>query len=192
MVKPELPDDFDKLPEEHQVQERELLRRRLIHYHYNLSTATYNRNHHKALVYPLNPFRRRIFIHATAIWEGENIKLLYALIDLVLGWENFATDGTPCPVTFTEEEVAAAEKLYENLANAEKGERQLRGFVGYGEDTWVPATNYEAAKEFGQKLKQMTLKACAEDEETTKEAYAVIEANWPLDDMDEEELEEYK
>ena len=30
------------------------------------------------------------------------------------------------------------------------------------------------------------------DEETTKEAYAVIEANWPLDDMNEEELEEYK
>jgi hypothetical protein len=39
-------------------------------------------------------------------------------------------------------------------------------------------------------MKQRTLKACAGDEETTEEAYAVIEANWPLDDMDEEELEE--
>ncbi|KAF8884261.1 kinase-like domain-containing protein [Gymnopilus junonius] len=167
MIKPELPDDFDKLPEEDQDRERVLLRRRLFHYHYNLSTATHNRIHHKGLVYPLNPFRRRIFIHATAMWEGETIELLYALIDLVLGWEHFATDGTPCPVVAEEN-------------------------VGYGAETWVLAAHYEAAKAFGQEVKRRTLKACAEDEETTKEAYAVIEANWPLDDMDEEELEEYK
>ena len=67
MVKPRLPDDFDKLPEEKQEWERELFRRRLVHYHYNLSTAAHNRIHHKGLVYPLNPFRRRIFIHATAM-----------------------------------------------------------------------------------------------------------------------------
>ena len=192
MVKPELPDDFDKLPEEDQYRERELLHRRLVHYHYNLSTATHNRIHHKGLIYPLNPFRRRIFIHASALWEGETIELLYALVDLVLGWEDFATDGTPCPVVFTEEEIVAAESLYQALANAERGERWLRENVGYGEETWVLATHYEAAKALGQEVKRRTLEACAKDEETTKEEYAVIEANWPLDDMDEEELEEYK
>ena len=192
MVKPKPPDDFDELPEEEQEWERELLRRRLVHYHYNLSTAAHNRIHHKGLVYPLNPFRRRIFNHATAMWEGETIKLLYALIDIVSGWENFAKDGTPCPVVFTEDEKAAAEKLYQALANAEMSERWLRENVGYGEETWVPAANYEAAKGFGQEMKRRTLKACAEDAETTEERYAVIEANWPLDDMGEEELEEYK
>jgi len=54
------------------------------------------------------------------------------------------------------------------------------------------AAHYEAARASGQEVKRRTLKACAEDEEMTKEVYAVIEANWPLDDMDEEELEEYK
>lgn len=192
MVTPELPDDFDELPEEKQEWERELLRRRLVHYHYNLSTATYNRIHHKGLVYSLNPFRRRIFIHATAMWEGETIKLLYALIDMVSGWESFAKDGTPCPVVFTEDEKAAAERLYQALAIADNGERLLRENVGYGEETWVPATHYKDARAFGQEIKRRTLKACAEDKETTEEAYAVIEANWPLDDMEEEELEEYK
>ena len=118
--------------------------------------------------------------------------MLYALIDLVLGWERFATDGTPCPVVFTENEKTAAEKLYRSLGNAERSERRLRGIVGYGEETWVPAAHYEEAKAFGQEMKQMTLNACAEDEEMTKEMYAVIEMNWPLDDMDEEELEEYE
>lgn len=192
MAKPKLPDDFGELPEEKQGWERELLRRRLVHYHHNLSTATHNRIHHKGLVYPLNPFRRRIFNHATAAWEGEMIKLLYALIDMVSGWESFAKDGTPCPVVFTEDEIDAAEKLYQVLANAEIAERKLREIVGYGEETWVHAAHYEDAKAFGQEMKRRTLEACAKDAETTKEEYAAIEANWPLDDMDEEELEEYK
>lgn len=192
MAEPKLPDDFDELPEEKQEWEMELLRRRLVHYHYNLSTATHNRIHHQGLVYPLNTFRRRIFNHATAMWEGETIKLLYALIDMVSGWASFAKDGTPCPVAFTEDEKAAAEKLYRALANAEMGEKMLRDRVGYGEETWVPVAHYEEAKALGQEMKRMTLKACAEDEETTGEEYAVIESNWPLDDMDEEELEEYK
>lgn len=192
MTEPKLPNDFDSLSEEEQGSELELLRRRLVHYHYNLSTAAYNRIHHKGLVHPLNPFRRRIFNHATAPWEGETINLLYALIDMVHGWASFAKDNAPCPVEFTEDEIAAAEKLYRDLANAETGEKMLRDHVGFAEETWVPAAHYEEAKAFGQEMKWMTLEACVKDEETTKEAYAVIEANWPLDDMDEKELEEYK
>ncbi|PPQ88103.1 hypothetical protein CVT25_014400 [Psilocybe cyanescens] len=192
MAKPKLPDDFNELSEEKKEWEMELLRRRLVHYHYNLSTATHNRIHHKGLVYPLNNFRRRIFNHATAMWEGETIKLLYALIDMTLGWPSFAKDGMPCPVVFTEDEKAAAETLYQGLVNAEIGERMLRDNAGYGEETWVPVAYYEQAKAFGQEMKRRTLEACAEDEETTEEAYAVIQENWPLDDMDEEELEEYK
>ncbi|KAJ2913700.1 hypothetical protein MD484_g6711, partial [Candolleomyces efflorescens] len=192
MVEPELPDNFDTLSEEDRDWENELLRRRLVHYHYKLSTAAYNEVHHKGLVDPLNPFRRRIFIHASAIWEGETIKLLCAMIDLACNWEAFATDGTPCPVDFTEAEIEKALKLYQDLAKAERGKRQLMANVGYADETWVPVGDYEAAKAFGQELKRMTLKASAEDKETTEEEYALIEANWPLDDMDEDELNEYK
>ncbi|KJA13580.1 hypothetical protein HYPSUDRAFT_209415 [Hypholoma sublateritium FD-334 SS-4] len=192
MVEPELPGAFDQLSKEVQDWERELLRRRLVHYHYNLSTAAYNRIHHNGLVYPFNPFRRHIFNHATAAWEGETIKLRYALIDMVLGWARFAKGDAPCPVVFTEDEKAAAEKLYRALAGAEKHERMLRDYAGYAEETWVPAAHYEKAKAFSQEIKRMTLEAGAQDEEVREEAYAVIKANWPLDDMEEEELEEYK
>ncbi|KAG6855653.1 hypothetical protein H0H87_012547, partial [Tephrocybe sp. NHM501043] len=177
MVKPELPDDFNEIPEDDQDWEKELLHRRLVHYHYNLNTAAYNRIHHKGLVYPFNLFRRRIFIHASAIWEGETIKLLY---------------GTPCPVVFTENEVDAAAKLSQDLENAERGESLLKGNVSYGEETWVPPAHYEVAKAFSLEVKQKILEACAENKEIRKEEYAVIKANWPLDDMDEDELEEYK
>ena len=193
MAEPKLPDDFDKLSKEKQEWETELLRRRrLVHYYYNLSTATYNRIHHKGLVYPLNTFRRRIFNHATTMWEGETIKLLYALIDMVSSWARFAKDDAPCPIMFTEDEEDAAEKLYEALANADMSERKLRDNVGYGEETWVPVAHYEGAKAFGQELKRKTLEALAKVEEITEEVRTVIAANWPLDDMSEEELEEYK
>ncbi|KIM38483.1 hypothetical protein M413DRAFT_19995 [Hebeloma cylindrosporum] len=192
MTKPRLPDNFDELSDEEKAWEMELLRRRHVHYHYNLSTAAHNRIHHRGMVYSLNPFRRRIFNHATAAWEGETINLLYALIDMTVGWASFAKDGTPCPVVFTEEEEVAAENLYQALSNAERGESMLRDNVGYGCETWVPVAHYEDAKALGQELKRRTLEALAEDEETTKEMYAAAEANWPLDDVDEEELEEYK
>ena len=192
MAKPKLPDDFDALSEEEQGWEMELLRRRLVHYYYNLSTATYNRVHHMGLVYWLGAFCRRIFNHATAVWEGETIELLTALIEMEFAWAIFAKNGTPCPVVFTEGEIAAAEKLYQVLVNADKSERMLRDQVGYGGETWVPIAHYEKAKELGQKIKQMTLEVAAEDEETKEGTYAAIEAHWPLDDMDEEKLEEYK
>ncbi|KIY73439.1 hypothetical protein CYLTODRAFT_428523 [Cylindrobasidium torrendii FP15055 ss-10] len=191
MIAPKLPDDFDKLPGEEQEQERELLRRRLVHYHYVLSTATYNRVHHKGFVYPLNSFRRRIFIHASAIWEGETIKLLCALIDLVLGWEDIVTDGTPCPLVFTEEEIRAADKLHRALTTTEGQEMFLRYHVGYGDDTWVPTAHYETAKALGEELKRRTLEACAGVEDSDK-VYGAVQANWPLDDMDEAEFEEFK
>jgi hypothetical protein len=192
MTKPMLPDNFDELSDGEKAWEMELLRRRRVHYHYNLSTAAHNRIHHRGMVYPLNTFRRRIFSHATAMWEGETINLLYALMGMVSGWASFATDGVPCPVVFTEAEEVAAENLYQALSNAERGERILKNHVGYGDETWVPVAHYEDAKALSQEWKQRTLEALAEDEETTKEMYAAAEANWPLDDVDGGELEEYK
>ncbi|KAJ7066369.1 kinase-like domain-containing protein [Mycena amicta] len=192
LVGPKLPDGFDKLSEEEQEWEMELLRRRLVHYYYAVSTMAYNKINRDGMVYPLNTFRRRIFNCATSAWEGETINLLCALIDMVSDWESYAKNGTPCPVVFTEDETAAAEKLYEGLKNAESGERMLSDNLGYQGETWVPVANYEKAKAFAQEVKRVTLKGCAEDEEMTEEGYAAAAANWPLDDMDEAELEEYK
>ena len=115
LTKPTLSDDFDKLSQEEQRQEMELLRRRRVYYHYNVSTAAYNKVHHKGLVYPLNTFRRRIFNHATAPWEGETIKLLWSLIELMMDWESLVKDGTRYLVVFTKDEIAAANKLYRPL-----------------------------------------------------------------------------
>ena len=84
MTEPKPPDDFDELSQDEQVWEKKLLRHRLVHYDYILSTAMYNRVRHKGLVYPLGNFCCRIFNYATAPWEGETIKLQWALIEMVV------------------------------------------------------------------------------------------------------------
>jgi hypothetical protein len=93
---------------------------------------------------------------------------------------------------FTEDEKTAAERLYRALAGLQKNKRMLRDYVGYAEETWEPITHYEKAKVFCREIKQMILEAGAQGEEMTEEAYTAIGAKWPLDEMDEEELEEYK
>lgn len=177
MAEPKLPDDFDQLSKEKQEWEMELFRRRLVHYHYILSTMTYNMVHFKGLASTLNIFRRRIFNHATAVWEGETIELLYALIDMAIGWADFSKDDTPCPIAFTEDEKAAAERPYQAVVNAEVNERMPRDIVGYGGETWVPVPHYEEITALAQEVKRTTLKTCAEDEEQTEETYAEIETN---------------
>jgi hypothetical protein len=191
MTKPKLPDDFDELSQDEQRLEKNLLRRRLIHYDYVLSTAVYNRVHHKGLVYPFGNFCRRIFNYATAPWEGETIKLQLALIEMVVGWERFAKDDAPCPVVFTPDEIDAAVKLGKELEAADENERTLRNLVGYGPETWVPAAEYEKAMATGQAMKQKMLEVDSEDEMMTDEKRALIVACWPLEDMDEVEFEEY-
>ena len=97
MFEPKPPDDFDGLSQDKQIREKKFLRCRLVHYHYILSTAVYNRVRHKGLVYSLGHFCRRIFNYASAPWDEETIKLHWVVIEMVIGWDRFVKDGTPCP-----------------------------------------------------------------------------------------------
>ncbi|KAI0347277.1 hypothetical protein BDW22DRAFT_1351682, partial [Trametopsis cervina] len=58
----------------------------------------------------------------------------------------------------------------------------------------LPPLTTRNLRRWAKGIKRLTLKECTEDGETAERMYAVIEANanWPLDDTDEEELEESK
>ena len=110
---------------------------------------------------------------------------------MVVNWERFVKDGTPCPVVFKLDEIDAAIKLCQVLASTEENERMLRNHVGYGPETWIPVADYEKAMASGQEMKQKMFEVYSEDEVVTEDKRALIAASWPLDDMDEVELEEY-
>ena len=53
---------------------------------------------------------------------GATIKLQWAPIEMVVGWDHFAKDDMPCPVVITPYEIDAAVKLGEELEMADKNE----------------------------------------------------------------------
>ena len=62
---------------------------------------------------------------------------------MVVGWDRFAKDDTPCPVVITPDEIDAAVKRGKELEVADENKRMLRNYVGYGPETHVPTIQYE-------------------------------------------------
>ena len=91
----------------------------------------------------------------------------------------------------TPDEIYAANKLCQALESAEENERNLRNYVGYGPETWLSVDNYEKAMASGKEMKQKMLEEYSKDEVMTEDMLAYIAKCWPLDDMDERELDEY-
>lgn len=194
--KPVMRQDLDQLSEEDQAIERELHRRRLVHFHYYMHTGAYNQRHWKAIA-SSNPSVITTFVQSSAPWEGETIQLLNAMLGLVGEWETLSSKSSKpaaeCPVSFSEDEQATAEKLRASMDEAEMLWQCVSEFVGGClRDTWVPTSRYEEAKALAEQLKGISLDQCkSEDEETAKKMIAEIEADWPLSDRPEGETETY-
>lgn len=99
------------MDENQQNREKELYRRRLVHYHYVKNTEEYNELHCAALADPMGVLRRRLFTYASDPWEGETLALKVALIEATGNWETLTGGGLPCPVVFDAEDVRETMKL---------------------------------------------------------------------------------
>ena len=102
------------------------------------------------------------------------IKLQYALIEMVVGWDRFAKDDTPCPVVIMPDEIDAAVKLGKELEVADENKRMLRNYVGYRPETHVPTTQYEKAMASSQGMKQEMLEVYSEDKEMMDDKRSLI------------------
>ena len=180
MAQPSLPKNFDDLEKDEQGWQRELYRRRLVHYHYLMSTAAHNEVHQAALVDPLGVLRRRLFRHAGHPWEGETIALKVALIEATMGWEKLTERGAPCPVVFDAEDIRETMKLDTELRDMDEIMETGWNIVGCASEGWVPNDHYEKAMARSKELKEQALAQTMSAKERTE-----VEAHWPFDDMDE-------
>jgi hypothetical protein len=136
MTRPLLPENLDDLDEAQQSREKELYRRRLVHYHYVKNTKEYNQTHYAALTDPVGVLRRRLFYRASDMWEGETLALK-ALIEAAENWETLTGGGAPCPVVFDAEDVRETINLNEVQSGADKTLEACRTIVGFGPEGWV-------------------------------------------------------
>ena len=170
------------LPECLDDSDEDLYRRRLVHYHYVKNTEKYNEIHYGALTDPMGMLRRRLFCHASDMWDGETLMLKVALIDATENWETLTEGGSPCPIVFDAEDVRKTRELNAEQIEADEILEKVRKIVGFGPEGWVPTRCYEEAMASSKQLKEAALAGAESQEER-----AQIAAHWPLDDMDEEE-----
>jgi hypothetical protein len=155
MTRPSLPENLDELDETAQSREKELYRRRLVHYHYIKNTEECNALHYAALTDPAGVLRRRLFCHASDPWEGETLALKVALIEATENWEMLTGGSAPCPVVFDAEDVRETMELDEVQRRADENLEALGNIIGFGPEGWVPTRHYEEAMAHSKQLKHL-------------------------------------
>lgn len=98
------------------------------------------------------------------------------LIQVTKNWSKIVSsklslncDGTsPCPIAFPEDEINDCLRLYSAQVEADEQFEAYRDAIGVGAEGWVPADQYDEAKQREGKLRVDALDATESDEERVK------------------------
>ncbi|KAI0671129.1 kinase-like domain-containing protein [Trametes maxima] len=182
LAPPSLPENMDELVESDRMEVLGRYHARLVHFHYAKSTMELNEPHHEAMWDPVSIFIRRLFDRAGAPWEGESHDLKALLVEATERWTELAGADVPCPVAFDADDVNKTKAFSERLQLSDDNFVGCQSVIGFGSETWVPNEHYRKAKALAELLKLTVLKEIPAGETRDK-----VEANWFLDDMDEDE-----
>lgn len=182
LIPPSFPPNADKMEESELMEAVGLHHARLVHFHYAKGTEELNKLHHDALSDPASAFVRRLFYQAGAPWEAETHDLKALLIEATEEWRKLAGVGVLCPVEFEPDDVSKTKTFSKRLQLADENIQNMRGIVGFETETWVPSDHYRKAKSLAELLKLRVLMEIPKGELRDK-----TQANWFLDDMDEED-----
>jgi len=182
LTPPSLPANMDELDQSEQSHAMGLYHRRLVRFHYVKNTEEYNKLHHDALSDPVSMFICRLFNQAGAPWEGETHALKTTLIEATEIWGRLTGEGVPCPVAFEPGDLRKTKELSAKLQVADENFEGCRGMVGFEAETWVSNEHYAMAVNLAELLKLTVLTEIPEEEVRAK-----TEANWFLNDMDEDD-----
>ncbi|KAG6806353.1 hypothetical protein H0H92_011614, partial [Tricholoma furcatifolium] len=153
MQQPFLSENFNDLDEISQSTERELHRRRLVHYHYVQHVLTYNELLSVALSERVGALRRRLFDRSRHPWLGETIDLKLALIRATKKWEDLAGGETPCPILFDPADIEETMQLDAQREITDKVVEVCESATGVILGGCVPIERYEEALAKSKEIK---------------------------------------
>ncbi|PSS31911.1 hypothetical protein PHLCEN_2v2318 [Hermanssonia centrifuga] len=182
LVPPSFPPNADNMEEYELMEAVGLHHARLVHFHYAKGTEELNNLHHDALSDSASIFIRRLFYQAGAPWEAETHDLKALLVEATEEWGELAGAGVPCPVEFEPDDVSKTKAFSERLQLADENVQNIRGMIGFETETWVPSDQYRKAKSLAELVKLKVLMEIPKGELRDK-----TEANWFLDNMDEDD-----
>lgn len=184
---PRLPPNYEQLSEVEQSRAMHEYRQRQLHLLYLGYTTRLNPLHMDAYLTKGLSFKRRIFEHAIAPWEGDNTTLQADLILAEQNWEELTRsddhEQSPvCPISFTEEEVEECLRVDLLLKEVDAQMEMVRESVGIGLDGWVPIEEYDGAVEKNKLIRQQVAERAENDVERQLSL-----THYPFDDHNEDE-----
>ncbi|RMY04672.1 hypothetical protein D0868_06820 [Hortaea werneckii] len=190
LKKPEYPSNLDELDEDDRLKDIELYRRRHTHYYYVGATITKLNSHYKAMSHDRGLFRKKLYQHAVAPWEGNSIPLKADLVMLSRNWSELTKGGiegeqrtTTCPISFQQQDAdETTDKILEQ-EDIDKKMGIIRDAIGISTDVWVSSERYDDVVAAAQDMKAQAL-GYAENEWERE----MTEQHWPFDDFDENGL----
>ncbi|RMZ87154.1 hypothetical protein DV736_g5622, partial [Chaetothyriales sp. CBS 134916] len=185
--KPELPPDYEQLSEAEQSRAMLEYQQRQLYLLYLGYTTRFNPSHMDAYLIKGLSFKRRIFEHASAPWEGDNTTLKADLILAAQNWEALtgsddAKQAPVCPISFQEQDIEECLRVDLLLKEADSQMEAVRESIGIGVDGWVPSEQYEAAADKNKFIRQQVID-CAENDVERQLSLK----HYPFDDHNEEE-----
>ncbi len=182
---PKLPANFETMTDDEKEKERELYRRRQLHFFYLGFTSHNNPIHFDAISSSSLILRNKLYESAGRPWDGDNTSLKANLIRCAAQWADVSSKSSPdcveCPLNYPHAEAEQCLELDTRQSAADASSQRLRDLVGVNIDGWVPLEGYEEALEKAATIKAQML-ASAETREERRE----VEENWPfLDHVDQ-------
>lgn len=184
---PGLPENFDDLSEDEQMNQLLVLRKRQLHYHYILETRKLNPAHARTLEDQADILRRKLYRRSGEPWEGCNTIFKRDLIELTQRWREVQSSSgvsaeKACPIKFSQQDAADTIRVAADMEAADQQFQAACELVGVGPEGWVPNEQYEDAKRRAEQLKADTLEEAESEEERTDNL-----EHWVFDDFDESE-----
>ncbi|KAI5116307.1 hypothetical protein M0805_009633 [Coniferiporia weirii] len=140
-----LPSDIEELSVEEQKDYR--LQLRMAHRH-KLYQAEVSKNPRRVAASRLPHIHELMMLptYVTRAWADGAFDLREALMVLRKKWATIAAPGTPCPIVFSEEEIAEHEKQMESFRCYEAAIDSIYSVLHCEGDGWVAHENYEVVR----------------------------------------------
>ncbi|PWY83761.1 hypothetical protein BO94DRAFT_557614 [Aspergillus sclerotioniger CBS 115572] len=183
LKEPQLSPNFDSLLQSEQASMREIYRKRMIHFLYATFTRQLNEEHYNAIFDCLNIIRQRILESAGTSWEGDSTTLRIDIMCVIQSWPGFFSDFVAClpPVQYSDKDVRDTLELYTEQHDADEAMEHMRRALNADVLGWVPNSEYDAARQLAQEMKDKILEMV----ETDHDIIAARD-NFPFDDFDED------
>lgn len=173
---PSLPDDFDEMCIDQQIQARVKFRLEEANLYYTAATGLHNDQHMAVLKFPCLGMRQYLIRQTGYPWDADVINIRAALVGITTPsvWSHISS--AVCPVAFSDEERDAAMAESQEWNESERLLSRVREYLDIDLEGGTDPDNFERAVEGNRQFRMEMVRQAEEDQRE------LCWRNWPFKD----------